>query len=128
MKVNELFSYREEITRNRIFLTFNGVLLHSFVVKFGEMLKAEMSVFNVDRTLEMKIFSVVIEQAQNMISHSAERMPVPCMNNEMMGVGTILVGKEDGSYFVICGNLIRNENVGQLRDRLTLIQGRARKS
>jgi hypothetical protein len=123
VQVDELYFYREEILRNRIFLTFNGVLLHSFVVKFGEMLKAEMSVFNVDKTLEMKIFSVVIEQAQNIISYSAERIAVPCMNNEMMGVGTILVGKEDGCYFVICGNMIHNENVAQLRDRLALIQG-----
>jgi hypothetical protein len=122
MKVNDFFQYREEITGNGIFLTFNGVLVHSFMVKLADMLKSKMSLFNVDKNLEMKIFSTVIEQAQNIIFYSAERVPVPFMENEMMGVGTITVGVEDGHYFVICGNMMPNANVEKLRNKLTAIQ------
>jgi hypothetical protein len=122
MKVNDFFTYREEITRDGIFLTFNGVLVHSFMVKLAEMLKTKMSMFNVDKNQEMKIFATVIEQAQNIIFYSAERVPVPFMENEMMGVGTITVGKEDENYFVICGNMIPNANVEKLRNKLETIQ------
>jgi hypothetical protein len=122
MKVNDFFTYREEITRDGIFLTFNGVLVHSFMVKLAEMLKTKMSMFNVDKNQEMKIFATVIEQAQNIIFYSAERVPVPFMENEMMGVGTITVGKEDEHYFVICGNMIPNANVEKLRNKLETIQ------
>lgn len=122
MKVNDFFQYREEITRNGVFLTFNGVLVHSFMVKLADMLKSKMSLFNVDKNLEMKIFSTVIEQAQNIIFYSAERVSVPFMENEMMGVGTITVGMEDGHYFVICGNMMPSEKVEKLRSKLTFIQ------
>jgi hypothetical protein len=122
MKVNDYFQYREEITSNGIFLTFNGVLVHSFMVQLGEMLKTKMSLFNVDKSLETKIFSTVIEQAQNIIFYSGERLPVPAMDGEMVGVGTITVGMEDDHYFVICGNMIANENVEKLNNKLTTIQ------
>jgi hypothetical protein len=122
MKVDDFFHYREEITDNGIFLTFSGVLTHGFMVKLGDMLKSKMALFNVDKNVEMKIFSMVIEQAQNIIFYSAERMPVPAMGNEMMGVGTITVGLEDGHFFVVCGNMIPNANVEILRHKLTAIQ------
>jgi hypothetical protein len=122
MKVNDFFQYREEITRNGIFLTFNGVLIHSFMVQLGQVLKTKMSLFNVDKNLESKIFSTVIEQAQNIIFYSDERLPVPALNEEMVGVGTITVGMEDGHYFVICGNMIANGKVEKLNQKLTTIQ------
>lgn len=122
MKVNDFFQYREEISHNGIFLTFNGVLIHSFMVQLGEMLKMKMSLFNVDKNLETKIFSTVIEQAQNIIFYSGERLPVPAMGGEMVGVGTITVGMIDDHYFVICGNLISNEKVEKLNHKLITIQ------
>ena len=122
MKVNDFFQYREEITRNGIFLTFNGVLIHSFMVQLGEMLKMKMSLFNVDKNLETRIFSTVIEQAQNIIFYSCERMPVPAMDGEMVGVGAITVGMEGDHYFVICGNMMPNEKVEKLNNKLTAIQ------
>ena len=122
MKVNEFFQYREEITKNGIFLTFNGVLIHSFMVQFGEMLKMKMSLFNVDKNLETKIFSTVIEQAQNIIFYSSERQLVPAMAGEMVGVGTITVGMEDERYYVICGNMLPTDKVEKLNHRLTAIQ------
>ncbi len=122
MKVNDFFQYREEITNNGIFLTFNGVLIHSFMVQFGEMLKTKMTLFNVNKNLELKIFSTVIEQAQNIIFYSSEKLPVPVMEGKMVGVGTITVGMEDEHYFVICGNMVPNEEVEKLNYKLTTIQ------
>ena len=122
MKVDEFFQYREGISRNGIFLTFSGALTHGFMVKLGDMLKTRISLFNVDKNVEMKIFSTVIEQTQNIIVYSAERVPVPALGNEMMGVGTITIGMEDGHFFVFCGNMIPNANVEKLRNKLTLIQ------
>lgn len=122
MKVDEFFNYREETTDNGIFLTFSGVLTHGFLVKLGDMLKTKLAMFNVDKNLELKIFSTVIEQAQNIIFYSAERMPVPALDNEMMGVGTITVGMENAHFFVFCGNMIPTEKVEKLRNKLLLLQ------
>jgi hypothetical protein len=122
MKVEDFYLFREETSKNGIFLTFNGVLIHSFMVQLGEMLKTKMSLFNVDKNLELKIFSTVIEQAQNIIFYSGERLPVPTLDGEMVGVGTIIVGMEGEHYFVICGNMMPGANVEKLNNKLTTIQ------
>ena len=122
MKVEDFYSYRNELTQDGIFLTFNGVLVHNFMVKLVDMLKSKVSQFNVDKNLEQKIFATVIEQAQNIIFYSAERIPVPFMENELLGVGTITIGTEEGCYFVICGNLIPTDKVEKLRCKLMNIQ------
>lgn len=126
MKVDEFFNYREEITDNGIFLTFGGVMTHGFMVKLGDMLKTKLGLFNVNKNLELKIFSTVIEQVQNIIFYSAERMAVPALGSETMGVGTITVGMENGHFFVFCGNMIASAKVETLRSKLELIQKMSR--
>lgn len=119
MKVDEFFDYHEEITSNGIFLTFSGPLTYDFMVKLGDILKSKMSLFNVDKNLALKIFSLVIEQSQNIIFYSAEKLPLAKIDN---GVGTITVGFQDGHYFVFCGNPISNTKVEKLRNKLETIQ------
>jgi hydroxymethylpyrimidine pyrophosphatase-like HAD family hydrolase len=122
MKANDFFQYREEISLNGIFLTFNGALTHSFMVQMGEILKMRMSLFNVDKSLGTKIFSTVIEQAENITCYSGERLPVPALGGKMVGVGTITVGMEENHYSVTCGNMIPNEKIEKLKNKLTTIQ------
>lgn len=118
MKVDEFFRYQEIVSDNKILLTFSGTFTHSFLVKIGETLKAKLAIFKVDRNTELKIFSIVIEQCQNIIFYSADHTT----GNEMMGTGTITVGMENGHFFVACGNKIPNSNVEQLRSKLLPLQ------
>lgn len=77
---------------------------------------------NVDKNLILKVFSLVIEQTQNIIFYSAEKPDVAIDGTDEMGVGTITVGLEDGHFFILCGNRIANENVEKLRSKLEPIQ------
>ncbi|MBY0577989.1 MAG: SiaB family protein kinase [Burkholderiales bacterium] len=122
MKVDDFFSYHEEITEKGIFLTFSGILTHDFLIKLGTTLKSSMSLYNVDSNIVLKIFALVVEQSQNIIFYSAERLPVSSPNNEKMGIGTITVGLQGQHFFVLCGNRIANENVEKLRNKLVPIQ------
>lgn len=122
MKVDDFYQYHEEVTGNGIFLTFSGVLTHDFMVKLGEMLKSKMASHNVDKNVVLKIFALVVEQSQNIIFYSADKLPIPSMGNEEMGAGTITVGLENGRFFVVCGNRIDNEHVEKLRGKLLTVQ------
>jgi hypothetical protein len=123
MQVDNFFSYREELSRNGIFLTFNGAMVHGFMVKMGETLKSKLSMSNVDNNLGNNIFSTVIELAQNIIFYSNERVSDPFIANEMVGVGMLTVGFEEGHFFVICGNRMPSSSVEKLSSKLKLIQG-----
>lgn len=118
MEVDDFFHFHEEITAKGIVLTFSGVLSHGFLIKLGETLKSNMTLYNVDRNVILKIFSLVVEQSQNIIFYSAERLP----NSEETGIGTITVGIQGEHFFVLCGNRIANENVEKLKSKLLPIQ------
>lgn len=122
MKVEEFFEYHEEITAKGVFMTFSGVLTHDFMVKLAETLKDTMSLQNVDKNLILKIFSLVVEQAQNIIFYSAEKLPASSEGDGEMGGGTISVGYENEHFFILCGNRIANENVEKLRGKLLPLQ------
>lgn len=92
------------------------------MVKLGEMLKTNMSMQNVDKNMILKVFSLVIEQTQNIIFYSAEKPALAMEGIEEMGIGTITVGLDDGHFFILCGNRIANENVEKLRGKLLPIQ------
>ncbi|TAJ82023.1 MAG: hypothetical protein EPO42_01780 [Gallionellaceae bacterium] len=122
MKVEDFFNYQEDLVDSGVFLTFSGVLTHDFMLKLGDMLKTKMALQNVDKNLMLKVFSLMIEQSQNIIFYSSEKLAIPSLENEEMGIGTVAVGFKDDHYFVFCGNHIANPKVGQLSAKLEAIQ------
>lgn len=122
MKVDDFFDYQEDLVDSGIFLTFSGTLTHDFMLKLGDMLKTKMALQNVDKNVMLKVFSLMIEQSQNIMFYSAEKLAVPSLENEEMGIGTITVGFKDSHYFVFCGNHIANSKVEQLKTKLEALQ------
>ncbi|MDD4962423.1 MAG: SiaB family protein kinase [Gallionella sp.] len=122
MEMNHFFDYQETVNDNGIFLTFSGLFTQEFIIKLGDALKSKLSIFSVDRSLELKVFSLVVEQSQNIIFYSAEKSVQISEQHENMGVGTITVGFKDNHFFVFCGNRIANQKVDKLRQKLTLLQ------
>jgi Family of unknown function (DUF6272) len=122
MKVNDFYAYREEVSRNGVFLTFNGAMVHGFMVKMGETLKTKLSMSNVDNNLGNKIFSILIELAQNVVFYSSERVSDEFMENDLVGVGMLTVGQEGGHYFVMSGNRMPSASVEKLRGKLERLQ------
>lgn len=122
MQLDDFFSYQETVNNNGIFLTFSGLFSQDFVIKLGDALRSKLSIFSVNKTLELKVFSLVVEQSQNIIFYSAEKSVLLTPQHEGMGVGTITVGFKDNHFFVFCGNRIANKKIDKLRSKLTTIQ------
>ncbi|MDD2775590.1 MAG: SiaB family protein kinase [Gallionella sp.] len=120
--MNHFFDYQETVSDNGIFLTFSGLFTQEFIIKLGDALRSKLSIFSVDRSLELKVFSLVVEQSQNIIFYSAEKSVQISEQHQNMGVGTITVGFKDNHFFVFCGNRITNQKVDKLRQNLTLLQ------
>jgi hypothetical protein len=67
-----------------------------------------------------RVFSVFVEQAQNIIRYSAETL---AHAESRLSSGVITVGSERGRFFVVCGNAMRREDALPLRERLEQIRG-----
>lgn len=93
-------------------------------MEFGDILKQKILHGESSNSIALRVFSMVVEQAQNIIHYSAEK----CVKNDSEGeerelsIGIIAVGYEGEHYFVVSGNMIEEENVEGLRNRLAKLQ------
>lgn len=109
--MNDLYGLKKEFNEKGIFLTFSGPLSQELMVEIGRTLKQKMQMEEVSKTTVVRVFSMVIENAQNIIHYSAEE-----------SLGIITVGREGDHFLVSCGNMVENDKVEKLRARLTKLQ------
>lgn len=112
--LESLYSYKKELENNGIIFSFAGPMSHQVVEGIGNALKVKMEEDSVTKTVTMKVFSIFVEQVQNVINYSDEREP----EVSDMAFGIIVIGKEDENFFIYCGNKIKNENGEKLKKNL----------
>ncbi len=122
--VDNLYAFREDLSREGIFFCFSGPISQDLLVEIGATLKQKMKLEEASNSTVIRVFSMVIEKAQNIIHYSAETIQKneAEKQEEELKHGIIAVGCENGNYFVMCGNMIRNEEVGKLRSKLVKLQ------
>lgn len=103
-----------------VIFAFTGYLSEDLLFSMGDALKKSMLLTDTDANVAKRVFSVFVEQVQNVIRYSADRLSgrpdrVPPLE---MRSGMVTVGLEDGQFFVVCGNIIAADKVGTLCQRL----------
>ncbi|MBF0289987.1 MAG: hypothetical protein HQM14_19395 [SAR324 cluster bacterium] len=120
----DLHEMKEDFNNQGIFFSFSGPISQELTVEIGEILKKKMSLIETGSSTILKVFSVVVEQAQNIIHYSDEKIPLEEMNSESdeLRFGIILVGFKNDHYFVECGNEIENHKIENLQKKLMNLQ------
>jgi Family of unknown function (DUF6272) len=103
-----------------IILSYTGYVSEGVLYSLGEALKQKLTLDHTDKNVSKRLFSVFVEQVQNMIRYSADRQeggepPVE------LSVGMIVVGKLNDELFVVCGNVIETKSQARLSERLTML-------
>lgn len=118
------YRFRSQLQEQGVIFCYSGYMTEDVLLGMGNAIKRKLEVEEADRRTIQSLFSVFVEQVQNVIRYSAEGEPLPGDPREIdLRYGILMVGTQDDRYFVSCGNLIRNEDVGRLNDSLTHIQG-----
>jgi uncharacterized protein DUF6272 len=118
-----LAQINQDFDRRGIFLNLAGPLSQNLMVEMGSLMKTKMKLEGSDSATIRKVFSVLVELNQNIIHYSSEKtseMSESPIDNQD-GCGIISIGRENNHYFLLSGNLINNERVTQLNQRLGLI-------
>jgi hypothetical protein len=108
-------------TRGVIF-SFSGYLSEGILYSLGDALRHKMALEDTDLTTIKKVFSVFIEQAQNIIRYSAEKLRGNIGKAVELSSGMVTIGTDRGKFFIVCANIILTEDVPRLRDRLQQLQ------
>lgn len=117
------FGIFEEYRRMKdhdVILSFKGMLSQNILVGLVEIIKEKLLLKpGMDGTAR-KIYSILIELAQNVIHHSAERIVVED-ENLYLGRGIVLLSESDDCYTVTTGNPARNEKLTNFKTLLDTI-------
>ncbi len=122
--IENVYNYQENLKKDGVYFSVTGPFSHILMEGIADILKKKMALENIKMSTMMNVYSVVVEQVQNIIRYSAEVIPGEIMGekNPEIRLGTLVVGYEDEHYFVVSGNQIRNSDAKRLRERLTALR------
>lgn len=110
------------LMKEGIIFCFCGSVSQSIVEGIGETLWQRMELEGTESGTIGKVFPIFVEQMQNILSHSAERILSDKSGREELRFGIVTVGKSNGSFYVCCGNYVETRYVESLASRLTELQ------
>jgi hypothetical protein len=116
-----LHELKTALDQQGIFFCFGGPMSQELMVGIGDTLRNKMKLDEANSSTIVKVFSMFVEQSQNIIHYSVEKTPVDEDKAELSS-GIIGVGYNSGHYYVLCGNRVNNESVASLYEQLTKLQ------
>ena len=120
----DLYEFKKSLDKQGIFFCFNGPVSQNLVTDIGSILVQQMNLEKASKTTVIRTFSMLVEKAQNIIHYSDEKSSKEKAIDEEQELshGIIVIGYEDGHYWVLSGNMIENDKVERLRKKLTKLQ------
>lgn len=125
------YSIFQAMHSNNIQFSYKGPLTQDILSSFGESIKEKLHTDECDEKLIRRIFSILVETAQNILKYSSERTEIEVervknverRKNEAhrrdAGVGIIGIGNLTNKEFLIfSGNLIHPEAMAAIKDRI----------
>ncbi|WP_019583900.1 MULTISPECIES: SiaB family protein kinase [unclassified Thioalkalivibrio] len=114
----EVLGFQRNMTRRGIIFSFTGYISEGILKALGDALRQKIRLESTDTKTVNRVFSVFVEQVQNIIRYSAERIEHDDEPPVELSSGMITVGSENGRFFVICGNVIGRKDADTLAARL----------
>ncbi|MFZ2405190.1 MAG: SiaB family protein kinase [Methylobacter sp.] len=110
----DLFTvFREEADANGIVFYYSGILSQNVITTMSDSLKQKLQQQDEKGVRSRKVFSTFIEMIQNAL-HYSPGTPESDDTKE----GSIIVGKKEDKYFVICANFIKKQHEARIRDKI----------
>ncbi len=128
MLASQLMNLRGTLHEGGVIFAYSGYVTEPVLSGVGEALKQKLTIDDADTKTLRSVFAVFVEQMQNIIRYSAEKVesPLPPAADERalkeLRYGILTIGKEGSDYVVCAGNLIERADVPRLHARLSRIR------
>ena len=120
--MNDLLAFKNEMTDKGVLYCLSGPISNDIIVVIGDSIRQRMKLADVKSSITLKVFAIVVEQAQNIIRYSDEVIPEDFTSGELLRMGIIVVGYDNSHYYVLSGNMIKTKKVKHLKEKLEIIQ------
>ena len=123
MLAREMYDFRNTLREKGILFCYSGYMTEEVLSGIGNALRRKLELEKTDRKTAKSVFSIFVEQVQNVIRYSAEREPPGSVENkDDLRSGVLTVGWQNDRFFISCGNLVEQRDVERLETSLTYIQ------
>lgn len=122
MFAEDLLQFRNGLNNRGVLFCYSGYLTEDVLESIGTAMRIKLENDTSDRKLARTLFSVFVEQVQNVVRYSAEVEVVDGEGPAELRYGLLAVGKDTEGYFVTVGNLMLTTDVPRLREYLNAIQ------
>lgn len=123
MLAQQYRAFKSALDERGIVFSFSGYLSEGILYSLGDALRQKMALEDTDVTTIKKVFSVFVEQSQNIIRYSADKVQGNLGKSVELSSGMVTIGSENGRFFIVCGNIILDEDMEKLRGRLEILRG-----
>ena len=118
MEESIFYKLRNVLKEQKIVFCYSGYMTENILTAIGETIKKKLEIEDADLTTTKRVFSIFVEQVQNVIRYSAEKIPEKLHNKDELRYGLIAIGNDIEGIFVHCGNLILNEEEPHLEQTI----------
>lgn len=116
--MRDAYTFYQNLKADGIIFSFTGPTSQSVVEGIGEVLRRKMELEDTKMSVSLKVFSIFVEQMQNVLNYSVETEPENVNGSTELHYGMVTVGKKDDHFYIISGNFIAKQETGRLRSML----------
>ncbi|WP_027183093.1 SiaB family protein kinase [Desulfovibrio inopinatus] len=120
MLAETMMNFRNQLQEQGIAFCYCGFMTEDLLLGIGNTIKRKLEHSEIDKKKSKSVFSIFVEQMQNVIRYSAERETQ--VDKAELSYGIVSVGESDGQVFVTCGNVIEANDVPRLKEGLDKIK------
>lgn len=112
-----------ELKMKRINFCYSGPIGQASIEGVGNTLRQNLQYDEASTVASLSVFSIFIEQVQNVLNYSAEKLSrLDDLENELR-VGVVVIGREENDdYFVYCGNKVFNSDIARIKAKIDEIK------
>ncbi len=118
-----LYNFYNNIKKEKIIFCYSGPIAQSTIEGIGTTLRLDLKMEEADMSSSQKIFSVFIEQMQNVLNYSQEKILNDKELEKELKIGVLVIGQEENNFYVYCGNKVYNSDVEKIQSRMDELKG-----
>ena len=114
----DLLRFNKTLAEHHITVVFSGPIWAEGIDGMAEMLQSRLDLEDLPLSASQSIFSVFIEQMNNMMMYSAAKEGSSHPEKKHISQGTLVFGAHEKTFFLQSGNVIRNSSVEILKRKI----------
>lgn len=113
--IKSISNIYDEMIENGFSLVYLGEFSHEITKMFTAMAESDMEKHSEERSVQRKVYHVMVETLQNMNKHSDE------IKDRKVGNGLFIIGKKFDTYYVITSNRVAIKHKDKLEQSLITV-------